>query len=229
MQDKFPAHVAFIMDGNGRWAKAHKKAHIFGHRAGYKALNKIIEYAFNRGASVLSFYAFSTENWKRPKDEVSKLLALMRRALKEAAPKLRENKIRLIISGDYSMLKDSVKREIDALIAETSAFTEHTVNVCFNYGSRAEIVRAVNEIIRDGLTEVDEKAVSERLYTHLLPDPDLIVRTSGEQRLSNFLLWQSAYSELYFADVLWPDFDEKEFDKAVEWFSGRDRRFGARH
>ena len=226
IEKKLPRHVAFIMDGNGRWAKQRNKPRSFGHKAGYGAMESIVRYAFNRGVEVLSFYVFSTENRSRPEDEIKKLMTLMKRALKSVAPKLVKNRIRFVISGDYSMLKPEVVRAIDELVDDTSYFTEHTLNVCFNYGARTEIVRAVNRIIAGGITEVDEKTFSSYLYTSSLPDPDLIIRTSGEQRLSNFLLWQSAYSELYFTDVFWPDFNGNDLDKAIEWYMGRDRRYG---
>jgi undecaprenyl diphosphate synthase len=225
-EKNLPKHVAFIMDGNGRWAKKRGKSRSVGHRAGYKALDTLISYAFDRGIEVLSFYAFSTENWSRPEEEVSKLMALMARALKASAPKLCRNKVRFMISCDYSMVKPKVKQDIDELIAKTANFEGKTLNICFNYGSRAEIVRAFNLMISDGVKEVDEQTVSKYLWTASIPDPDLVVRTSGEQRLSNFLLWQSCYSELYFTDVLWPDFSPEEFEKALDWFASRERRFG---
>ena len=150
----------------------------------------------------------------------------MSKALKLAGKKLLDEKIRLVISGDYSVLKPRTVKAISDLIEKTSKFTPYTVNICFNYGSRAEIVNAVNNMISDGIRKCDEKILSKYLYTKDLPDPDLIVRTSGEQRLSNFLMWQASYSELYFTDVLWPDFDEKEFDKAIEWYKTRERRYG---
>lgn len=225
-ENSLPKHVAFIMDGNGRWAKKRHKARSAGHTAGYGALQKIIAHAFKSGVETISFYAFSTENWSRPKEEVDKLLSLMSKALKLAGKKLLDEKIRLVISGDYSVLKPRTVKAISDLIEKTSKFTPYTVNICFNYGSRAEIVNAVNNMISDGIRKCDEKILSKYLYTKDLPDPDLIVRTSGEQRLSNFLMWQASYSELYFTEVLWPDFDEKEFDKAIEWYKTRERRYG---
>ncbi len=221
-----PKHVGFIMDGNGRWATQRGKSRSAGHVEGYKALEKVIDYGFRRGVEILSFYAFSTENWSRPKEEVEKLLSLMTNAIKVAGKKLIKNKIKLVISGDYSMVKPSVKRAIDQLIEKTSTFSPYVVNICFNYGGRAEICSAVNKIIASGAKEVNEQLISSYLYTKDLADPDLIIRTSGEQRLSNFLLWQSSYSELYFTNVLWPDFNDDEFEKALTWFGERNRRFG---
>ncbi len=226
MGENLPKHIAFIMDGNGRWAKEKGKPRVFGHRAGYDAFDKIVEYGFQKGITTMSFYAFSTENWLRPKDEVSKLMALLRRALRLAGPKLIKNKIRLKVSGDLSRVNKKTKALLDDLLEKTKDYAPNTLNICFSYGSRAEICRAFNNMIKDGVTECDEKLISNYLYTADIPDPDMIVRTSGEIRLSNFLLWQSAYSELYFTDVYWPDFDEKEFDKAVEWFMTRNRRYG---
>ncbi|MGN0819652.1 MAG: polyprenyl diphosphate synthase [Christensenellaceae bacterium] len=226
MSDMLPGHIAFIMDGNGRWAKERGKPRVFGHKAGYAAFDKIATYGFEKGVTTMSFYAFSTENWARPEDEVKNLMALLRRALKLAGPKLLKNKIRLKISGDLSRVNAKTKALLDDLLEKTANFAPNTLNICFSYGSRAEICRAFNDMMKDGVTECDEETVSQYLYTSDIPDPDMIVRTSGEQRLSNFLLWQSAYSELYFTDVYWPDFNEAEFDKAVEWFKTRKRRFG---
>lgn len=225
-EQKLPRHVAFIMDGNGRWAKKRGKPRWYGHKVGYKALENIIDYSFNRGIEVVSFYAFSTENWSRPKDEVLKLMALLKRGLKAATPKLFKEKVRLTISGDISVVKESVKKDLFDVVEKTKRFTEHTVNICFNYGSRAEIVRAINNIIAEGLNSVNEETFSKYLYTSDLPDPDLVIRTSGEQRLSNFLLWQSAYSELYFTPTAWPDFDGEQLELALDWYFKRDRRFG---
>lgn len=225
-EKSFPKHIAFIMDGNGRWATKRHKARSLGHVAGYETLQKIISYAYKIGVETVSFYAFSTENWSRSKEEVNKLLSLMAKALKYALKKLCEEKIRFVISGDYSVVKPRVKRDIEQLIEKTSSFSPYTLNICFNYGSRAEIVNAVNNMINDGVRKCDEALLSKYLYTKDLPDPELIVRTSGEQRLSNFMMWQASYSELYFTDTLWPDFDEKELDKAIDWYLKRDRRFG---
>lgn len=221
-----PTHVAFIMDGNGRWATARGKNRSYGHKAGYQSLQNVIKYSFERGVKVLSFYAFSTENWARPKDEVEKLMSLMASAIKNQSKTLLKKQIRLIISGDYSMLKPSVKRAIDQVLQKTASFSERVVNICFNYGGRAEICNAVNQMLQNGVTECTEESLAKYLYTKDVCDPDLVIRTSGEQRLSNFLLWQSAYSELYFTPVCWPDFDGAEMEKALAWYSERQRRFG---
>lgn len=220
-----PRHIGIIMDGNGRWAKSRNRSRNYGHQKGAEALDAVVETAFKRGVEVLSFYAFSTENWQRPKEEVDKLLSIMTQLIDKWTEKLVKNKIRLVISGDLSCLSERRRKKIENALDATKDFREHTVNVCFNYGSRAEIIRAVNECVKDG-KPVTEAEFSKALYTADLPDVDMVIRTSGEQRLSNFLLWQSAYAELYFTPVMWPDFDEKEVDKALAWFAERTRRFG---
>ncbi len=225
MENKVPKHVAFIMDGNGRWAKARGKSRSFGHQKGADVLDGISDRARELGIEVLSFYAFSTENWKRPKEEVSRLLALLFRLLKSKLSYLIKNETRLIISGDLSSLDDKRRKKIEEAMQKTAHFTKRAINICFNYGSRAEILRAVNNLVEKG-EKVDEKAFENELYTKDLPDVDLVIRTSGEQRLSNFLLWQSAYAEIYFTDVLWPDFTPDKLDEALDWFYNRNRRFG---
>ena len=220
-----PRHIGIIMDGNGRWAKAHGKSRNYGHQKGADALDNIIEAAVTRGIEVLSFYAFSTENWNRPKEEVDKLMSMITTRLDKGRDKLIKQKIKMILSGDLSCLSPKRLKRVLSAVEDTKDFTEHTVNFCFNYGSRDEIVKAVNECVESG-KKVTAEEFSKKLYTKDLPDVDLIIRTSGEQRLSNFLLWQSAYAELYFTPVHWPDFDEKELDKALEWYNARTRRFG---
>ena len=220
-----PKHIGIIMDGNGRWAKARGKSRNYGHQKGADALDRIIEAAMRRGVEVLSFYAFSTENWSRPKEEVDKLMSMMTNRLDKGRNKLIDQKIRMTMSGDLSCLNPKQLEKVMSTVEDTKEFTDHTVNFCFNYGSRDEIVRAVNRCVEEG-KKVDEAAFSKMLYTADLPDVDLIIRTSGEQRLSNFLLWQSAYAEIYFTPVMWPDFSAEELDKALEWFSQRKRRFG---
>ena len=220
-----PKHVGFIMDGNGRWAKARNKPRTFGHQKGADVIYEIVSACFNRGIEAVSLYAFSTENWSRPRKEIDKIFDLLRRFLKKYSATLLREKIRLIISGDLSALPDGLREECERRIGETKAFSSHTLNIAINYGSRAEILRAVN-LLKGREGEVGEEEFSSCLYTAGLPDIDLVVRTSGEQRLSNFFLWQCAYSEFYFTEVLWPDFHEKQLTDALVWFSRRKRRFG---
>ena len=220
-----PRHIGIIMDGNGRWAKAHGKSRNYGHQKGADALDNVVETYFDRGVEVLSFYAFSTENWKRPKDEVDKLMSLMSTFIDRWLKKLVAKKVKLVISGDITCLAPRRLKKVENAVEQTKNFTEHTVNICFNYGSRDEIVKAVNACVKEG-KPVTEETFNTHLYTADLPDVDLVIRTSGEQRLSNFLLWQSAYAELYFTPVHWPDFNTEEIDKSLAWYNERTRRFG---
>ena len=220
-----PKHIGIIMDGNGRWAKAKNRSRNYGHQKGADALHDVIEAAYNRGVRCISFYALSTENWQRPKDEVDKLLSIMSKLIDTGLNQLIKMQAKLVISGDLSCLSPRRLKKVRDALKQTENFSGKIVNFCFNYGSRAEIVRAANECARTGKT-VTEEEFSKLLYTADMPDVDLIIRTSGEQRLSNFLLWQSAYAELYFTPVMWPDFTPEELDKALTWFSERKRRFG---
>lgn len=220
-----PTHVAIIMDGNGRWAEARKKSRNYGHRKGADVLEQTVEDTFDRGVKYLSMYAFSTENWNRPKNEVDRLLSLLTSLIDRGLDRLIKNEVRLLIAGDIDCLSESRRKKVRNAIEKTKRFTEKTLILCFNYGSRDEIIRAVNACIEMG-EKVDAKTFESYLYTADIPDVDLVIRTSGEQRLSNFLLWQSAYAELYFTPVMWPDFNGEELDKALEWFSQRKRRFG---
>ncbi|MBR1867467.1 MAG: di-trans,poly-cis-decaprenylcistransferase [Clostridia bacterium] len=221
-----PRHVGFIMDGNGRWAKEHGKPRTFGHKKGADVIHEIVSASFNGGIEVVSLYAFSTENWARPKDEVDSIFDLLRKFLKKYAKELIDEEIKLIISGDLSALPENLRSECLERIADTCRFSEHVLNIAINYGSKAEIVRAVNQALKNGKTQISEEDIAENSYTKGLPDIDLIVRTGGEQRLSNFFLWQAAYAELYFTDVYWPDFHKKQLGEAIGWFSNRQRRFG---
>ena len=223
---KIPKHVGFIMDGNGRWAKLRGKPRTFGHQKGADAIYNVVSGCYKRDIKAVSLYAFSTENWSRPKEEVDKIFDLLAKFLKKYTKTLIKHEARLNISGDKSQLPERLVKEIDKVIEKTNHFTQKTLNIALNYGSRTEIVRAVNNIIKEGVSDISEEEFSKYLYTANLPDVDLIVRTSGESRLSNFLLYQSAYAELYFTDVLWPDFSEEELDKALVWYDGRDRRYG---
>ena len=223
---KTPNHIAFIMDGNGRWAKSKGKPRTFGHTKGANNIYSVVKACFDRGIGVVSLYAFSTENFSRPKEEVDKIFSLLKSFLQKYSKTLVKNRTKLIVSGDITRLPKGLSDKIVEVEGKTSQFTDNILNIAINYGARAEIVRAVNEIIKSGASCVTEEEFKDFLYTKSLPDVDLVVRTSGEQRLSNFLLYQSAYAELYFTQTLWPDFDEKELENALEWFDARDRRYG---
>ena len=223
---KIPKHVGFIMDGNGRWAKAKGKPRTYGHQKGADAIQGVVEECYNLEIKVVSLYAFSTENWSRPKEEVDAIFNILRKFLKKHKKTLLKHKARLMVSGDISELPSELAQEIAELIEETKSNTEHVLNIAINYGSRRELVMAIKEIIKDNTTEITEQTISDHLYTAGLPDVDLVVRTSGECRISNFLLYQSAYAEFYFTPTLWPDFGKEELRKAVDWFNGRDRRYG---
>ena len=223
--EKLPRHIAIIMDGNGRWAKKRGLPRTAGHAAGAEVFRKIATCCSNLGIEYFTVYAFSTENWKRPKEEVDTIMSLLEKYLHEAIEKMEKENVRLKVLGDTSRLSP----EICKLIAETDEKSKHITgmqaNICINYGGRDEIVNAVKKAVASG-KEIDEQLISDCMYTSGMPDPDLIIRPSGEKRLSNFLLWQSAYSEFYYTDTLWPDFTEKELVKALCDFQGRNRRFG---
>ena len=221
-----PTHIGIIMDGNGRWAKKRGLPRTFGHKAGGEAFVKIVTECRKIGIKCLTVYAFSTENWKRSEAEVSALMTLMKDYMVRYTDTLLKNGIRLRVLGDMSRFEHSTINEINKRIEMSKNNDTMTLCIALNYGGRAELTTAVNKLLKSGKTEITEKDISDALYTEGLPDPDLIIRTSGEQRTSNFLLWQSAYSEYYFTDVLWPDFDEKELQKAIEEYSKRNRRFG---
>ena len=227
-----PRHIAIIMDGNGRWAKKRGLPRNAGHAAGSETFRRIATYCKNIGVRYLTVYAFSTENWKRSGEEVQGIMDLFNQYLHEAIDEMEQDHIRLRILGDLSRISP----ELRALIERTDEISTHyegfQANICLNYGGRDEIVRAARAFAAQCAAgerkpeELDERLFSDYLYTAGLPDPELIIRPSGEIRVSNFLLWQSAYSEYYFTDVLWPDFDEKELEKAIAAFNGRSRRFG---
>ena len=221
-----PKHVGFIMDGNGRWAKLRGKPRSFGHIKGSDNVEKVVTGCFERGVYAVTLYAFSTENWSRPKEEVDKILSLLEKFLKKYIKTLVKNEVKLVFSGDLSVLPKSLKNLAEEKTQQTENFTKNVLNIALNYGSRAEIIRACNALIKSGKSEVTEKDFENELYTKFLPEMDLIVRTGGEKRLSNFFMYQAAYAELYFTDVYWPDFKEEELDKALLWFSKRQRRFG---
>ena len=225
MESKIPNHIAIIMDGNGRWAEKRGLPRTLGHKEGANALRKIITYAGKIGVKYLTVYAFSTENWKRSKDEVDALMFLFKTYLKNEEKSIMKNIVRFLVSGRKDDVSPSLLEAIKKLEDKSKNNTGLTLNIAFNYGGMAEIVDAVNSILKSGIDNLAEEDFSKYLYNNI-PDPELLVRTSGELRISNFLLWQIAYSEIYITDALWPDFDEKELDKAIESYNGRDRRFG---
>jgi undecaprenyl diphosphate synthase len=225
--------VAIIMDGNGRWAKKRLLNRVKGHERGTETVREIVRTTRRLGIPVLTLYAFSTENWKRPKMEVQALMGLLERFLKSEKKEMCEKDIRLGTIGDIQQLPERVQRIIEEVKASTCQNNSLMLNLALSYGGRSEIVRMARtlaEKVRDGVmaaTDIDEAAVSAHLYTSDIPDPDLLIRTSGEMRISNFLLWQIAYSELYITDTLWPDFGSKEFIEILGAFQRRERRFGA--
>ncbi|MBQ8659976.1 MAG: isoprenyl transferase [Alphaproteobacteria bacterium] len=229
---KIPNHIAIILDGNGRWAKKKGLPRTVGHTNGAKALQRTIEACKKFGVKTLTVYAFSTENWSRPKEEVDFLMNLFFNYLTKQSKKLIENKIRFVVLGDKSRFSPEIQNAMKKLESDTKDFTEFTFNVALNYGGHAEIVKATKEIaqdVKDGkisIDDIDEKIFESHLYTHDQLPPDLIIRTSGEQRLSGFLLWQCSYSEFYFPQVHFPDFNEEQLKIAIQEYSKRDRRYG---
>jgi undecaprenyl diphosphate synthase len=223
-----PRHVAVIMDGNGRWARERGKPRLFGHRAGTENVRRVIERFADYGVGYLTLFAFSTENWDRPSFEVRGLMALLSRFLKRETRNLHEEGIKLVHLGDLSPLKPRLQQEVRDAIDLTKNNTRMTLAIAFNYGGRAEIVEAVKKIVADGVQpdEITEDLVTSYLSTSTLPDPDLVIRTAGEMRLSNFLLWQTAYAEFCFTPVYWPDFDIQHIDDALLAYGRRQRRFG---
>lgn len=231
-KDNIPRHVAIIMDGNGRWAKKHNLPRTAGHRQGVKVVEKIIEAASESGVKVLSLYAFSTENWSRPEAEVNLLLRMLHNFLKSKIAKLIKNNIKLRVMGEIDKFAPNIKKLLIEAQEKTKENSGLILNIALNYGSRFEIVKAtkkiVKKIIEGGLNieSLDEDNFGEFLYTSNLPDPDLLIRTSGEMRLSNFMLWQLSYTELYFSDKFWPDFSSADFKHAIGQYQKRERRFG---
>lgn len=227
-----PQHVAIIMDGNGRWAKKRFLPRNAGHTQGSRRVEEICREAWQIGIKYLTLYAFSTENWSRPEEEVRALLKILRNYLKESIKKATENNMRVRVIGDRSRLDADIRESIERLEEVSAANTGLNFQIALNYGSRDEMMRAVRRLLSDydkgAITQeqLTEKVFSGYLDTCDIPDPDLLIRTSGEERLSNFLLWQCAYTEFYFPEVLWPDFDKNELKKAVEEYTRRDRRYG---
>lgn len=225
MELNIPKHIAIIMDGNGRWAKRRGLPRTLGHREGAKALRKIITHAAKLGIKHLTVYAFSTENWKRSKEEVEALMFLFKTYLKGEEKNIMENNIKFTVSGREENVSESLLTAIKKLEDLSKDNTGLNLNIAFNYGGRAEIIDGINRLLKEGKKEIKEEEFSKYMYRDI-PDPELLIRTSGELRISNFLLWQIAYSEIYITDTLWPDFDEKELEKAIESYNKRDRRFG---
>ena len=232
LPDKIPEHVAIIMDGNGRWAKAQGLPRLKGHEAGAESARAAIRACRQAGVKYLTLYAFSLENWIRPKEEVAGLMQLLAFNMKKYAYELHENKIRLKVIGRTQHLPAPVRKGLDQLMKDTAAYEEGTLVLALSYGSRPEMIDAARSLaqrVKDGELspeDIDEAEFTKSLYTDGIPDPDLMIRTSGEQRISNFLLWQLSYSELYFTDTLWPDFREEHFFAALQDYAKRKRRFG---
>ncbi|TRW21906.1 isoprenyl transferase [Flavobacterium zepuense] len=230
--NNLPAHIAVIMDGNGRWAKLKGMLRIFGHENAITSVQETVEGCAKLGIKFLTLYAFSTENWNRPKLEVDALMGLLTTSLKKEVSKLIKNNIKLNIIGNSDLLPEKARKQLFEVIEKTKANTGMTLTVALSYGSREEIVNAVKAISEKvkhnqlNTADINESVIQSHLYTHNMPDADLVIRTSGEQRISNFLLWQAAYAELYFTDVLWPDFREKDLHDAIISYQKRERRFG---
>ncbi len=230
--ERLPRHIAIIMDGNGRWAKRRNQPRVFGHRQGAKSVRKVVEATARLGINNLTLYAFSTENWNRPKHEIKTLMKLLVDALKNELGLMMKNNIRLNAIGHTDMMPTNVQQELQEVLDETKENTGLVLTLALSYGARQEILRAVQEISHKvknniiSVENVDDNIINKHLYTQNLPDVDLLIRTSGEVRISNFLLWQIAYAELYFTDELWPDFNETSLHKAIADYQKRERRFG---
>ncbi|MBA5792368.1 MULTISPECIES: isoprenyl transferase [unclassified Flavobacterium] len=230
--EKLPQHLAIIMDGNGRWAKQQGFLRTIGHENGATAVKRVIEQCARLGIPYLTLYAFSTENWNRPKFEVDMLMKLLVKALKKEFKTLQDNNIKLNAIGNLELLPASVRKELTEVLEKTKNNTRLTVSLALSYGSRNELIEATKQLcnkVKNNIISVDaidETVINEHLYTHNLPDVDLLIRTSGEQRISNFLLWQIAYAELYFTNVLWPDFSNEHLFEALEVYQNRERRYG---
>ncbi len=227
-----PRHIAIIMDGNGRWARERHMPRPFGHRSGMKAVRAVVEGCLEAGVEWLSLFAFSQENWQRPESEVSALMSLLEEYVSREAEELRNGGVRVQVFGDLDRLNPATARAVSSVVESTRNGTRLTLNLFISYGGRAELVQAARSLAEDvqrgaiSVSDIDEKAFSNRLFTAGCPDPDLLIRTSGEQRLSNFLLWQVAYAELYISGVFWPDFNRTSLYEAILDFQRRDRRFG---
>ena len=230
--DRLPRHVAIIMDGNGRWAQRKRQPRLFGHKAGAESVREIVESCREIGIRHLTLYAFSSENWRRPDQEVSGLMTILKKYLEAELPHMLKNEIRLMSIGDRQRLPEMVREALERGIKETANNTKLTLNLALSYGSRDEIVRAVRSIstlcVQGEMRpeQISDQSIAEHLDTSLLPDPDLLIRTGGEARLSNFLLWQLSYAEIYFTEIMWPDFRKEAFLQALSEYQSRERRFG---
>ena len=220
-----PRHIAIVMDGNGRWARKRFLPRLAGHRQGVEALRRVLGLCLDRGVAVLTVFAFSSENWQRPADEVSGLLDLLAKSLMREVPALRERGARIHFPGDRHGLSPAVRESLLAAEASTAGNDRLVLNICFNYGGRWDIVQAAQKVAASGRPLTEQSLAAELSLAHV-PDPDLLIRTGGELRISNFLLWQLAYAEMFFSDKYWPDFDEVEFDRALSAYAARERRFG---
>lgn len=227
-----PNHVAIIMDGNGRWAKLKGKSRLYGHKNGIKSVQKIVEYATKIKIKNLTLYAFSTENWNRPKKEIETLMSILINTLRKEINKMIENNVQFKCIGDISRLPQNVIKEVEETVKKTSENNGLVLTLALNYGFKKELICAIKNLavkVKKNLIsidKIDEKIVNNHLHSGELPSVDLLIRTSGEQRISNFLLWQISYAELFFSDVFWPDFDERHFEKAITNYNNRERRFG---
>lgn len=226
MNNNLPNHIAIIMDGNGRWAKKRGLGRLLGHRAGVEALKRVVNACLDLNIKVLSVYAFSTENWKRPKDEIDGIFNIAQEYVKEKTNSLVEKQVKVVTMGDISKLPIDLQNELNEIKEKTKNNTNLTLNIGINYGGRSEILQAVNNLLKQKKTSCELADIENNLYTKNLPDPDLIIRAGGELRLSNFMLFQSAYSELYFTKKYWPDFNKKQIIKAIKVYQKRTRKFG---
>lgn len=230
--NNIPKHIAIIMDGNGRWAQARNLPRSLGHKAGVETIRRVIKEADKLGVKYMTFYAFSTENWKRPKDEINALMKLLVQYLRKELDELHENKVCIKVLGDISRLPNECISEINRAVEKTKDNTGIVMSMALNYGGRDEIIRGIKKLIIDekegkiNIDDINKDMFNNYLYTANMPDPDLIIRPSGEQRLSNFLLWQCAYSEFWYSNINWPDFNEKDLRKAIFDFQKRNRRYG---
>lgn len=228
MTDRVPRHIAIVMDGNRRWARGRHLPVIAGHRQGVETIRRTVRAARDRGVEYVTLFSFSTENWKRSGEEVSGLMALLEETIRRETPTLVRDGVRLRIIGRLDELSDGVRRAIDEAAHATDAWTNGTMTIAFNYGGRAEIVDAVKRLVAEGVRAdaIDEQAIAARLYAPEHPDPDLLIRTGGELRVSNFLLWEVAYAEMWATDVLWPDFSVEHLNEALASYARRERRYG---
>lgn len=228
METSIPKHIAIIMDGNGRWAKEKGKLRVEGHKKGAENIEKIIDYSIKLGVKYLTVYAFSTENWKRPEAEVKALMKLFAKYLEDKKEELKKQGVKLLVTGTEENIPNKLLKKIRDTEEYLSDCNQITFNIAFNYGGRKEIVDGINKILKEnrGNEEINEEEFKKYMYRPEIPDPELVIRTSGEFRVSNFLLWEIAYSEFYVTNVYWPDFDEREYDLAIASYNKRDRRFG---